>query len=50
MIGDQLETDVRGAAEFGIDSALVGTGIANVNLQYIDKAIQPTYFLNNLSL
>ena len=50
LIGDQLETDVRGAAEFGIDSALVGTGIANVNLQYIDKAIQPTYFLNNLSL
>ena len=50
MVGDQLETDVRGAAEFGIDSALVGTGIANVNLQNIDKATQPTYFLKNLSL
>jgi HAD superfamily hydrolase (TIGR01450 family) len=50
MIGDQLETDVRGAVEFGIDSALVGTGIANANLQNIDKAMQPTYFLNNLNL
>lgn len=50
MIGDQLETDVRGAVEFGIDSALVGTGIANVNLQSVDKAMQPTYFLKNLNL
>jgi HAD superfamily hydrolase (TIGR01450 family) len=50
MVGDQLETDVRGAAEFGIDSALVDTGIANVNLQTVDKAVQPTYFLKNLNL
>jgi len=50
MVGDQLETDVRGAVEFGIDSALVGTGIASVNLHNVDKARQPTYYLKNLNL
>ena len=50
MVGDQLETDVRGAVEFGIDSALVGTGIASVNIQNVDKAMQPTYYLKNLNL
>jgi len=50
MVGDQLETDVRGAVDFGIDSALVGTGIAGVNIQNVDKAMQPTYYLKNLNL
>ena len=27
MIGDQLETDIRGAIDFGIDAALVGSGV-----------------------
>lgn len=30
MLGDQLETDVRGANDFGIDSVLVGTGLTRV--------------------
>jgi ribonucleotide monophosphatase NagD (HAD superfamily) len=28
MLGDQLETDVRGAAAFGIDSVWVGGGVS----------------------
>lgn len=50
MIGDQLETDIRGAIEFGLDAVLVGTGIAKVKLNDVDKSLQPTYFLDSLSL
>ncbi|MEJ2643443.1 MAG: HAD hydrolase-like protein [Gammaproteobacteria bacterium] len=43
MIGDQLETDIRGAVEFGIDSVLVKGGVSS---QHIDTAaVQPTYLL-----
>ena len=50
MIGDQLETDIRGALEFGLDAVLVGTGIAKVKLNDVDKSLQPTYYLDSLSL
>jgi HAD superfamily hydrolase (TIGR01450 family) len=48
MIGDQLETDIRGAVEFGLDAVLVNTGIANVSPDSVDIALQPTYFLDSL--
>ncbi len=48
MIGDQLETDIRGAAQFGLDSVLVTTGIAMVNPDGVDASVQPTYFLDRL--
>ena len=50
MIGDQLETDIQGAVEFGLDTVLVGTGIANMNLNDVDKSLQPTYCLDSLNL
>ena len=50
MIGDQLETDIRGANDFGLDSALVDTGIAKVHSDEADKSIQPTYHLNGLGM
>ncbi len=50
MIGDQLETDIRGAIDFGLDAVLVGTGIANMKLNDVDKSLQPTYYLDNLNL
>jgi ribonucleotide monophosphatase NagD (HAD superfamily) len=50
MIGDQLETDIRGAVNFGLDSALIGTGVAGPTLHPGDKAIQPAYYLENLKL
>ena len=49
MIGDQLETDIRGAGQFGLDSVLVNTGIAKVNPDDVDTSAQPTYFLDRLS-
>ena len=50
MIGDQLETDIRGAIDFGLDAVLVGTGITNMKLNDVDNSLQPTYYLNNLNL
>jgi HAD superfamily hydrolase (TIGR01450 family) len=50
VIGDQLETDIRGAFEFGLDAVLVGSGIANIKLNDADKSLQPTYYLDSLSL
>ena len=49
MIGDQLETDIRGAVEFGLDSVLVNTGIANVTPDDVNTSLQPTYFLDRLN-
>jgi len=48
MIGDQFETDIRGASNFGLDTVLVATGIARANLDTADPSGQPTYFLNSL--
>ena len=50
MIGDQLETDIRGALEFGLDAVLVGTGIATIMPDEVDKSLQPTYYLDSLKL
>jgi HAD superfamily hydrolase (TIGR01450 family) len=49
MIGDQLETDIKGAVEFGLDSALVDTGIAKVDPDDVGKSLQPTYCLGSFS-
>ena len=49
MIGDQLETDIRGAVEFGLDSVLVNTGIAKVNPYDVNTSLQPTFYLNSLN-
>jgi ribonucleotide monophosphatase NagD (HAD superfamily) len=49
MIGDQLETDIRGAVEFGLDAVLVDTGITNLKLNAVDESLQPTYYLDSLS-
>ena len=50
MIGDQLETDIRGAVEFGLDAALVNTGITNLELNAVDASLQPTYYLDSLTI
>lgn len=50
MIGDQLETDIRGAVEFGLDAVLVNTGIAHLTPDDIDTSLPPTYFLDSLNL
>ncbi len=49
MIGDQLETDILGARDSGLESCLIGTGITDLkNAMEINQMIQPTYFMKSL--
>jgi HAD superfamily hydrolase (TIGR01450 family) len=49
MIGDQLETDIRGANAFGIDSVLIGTGITKMEGDpELPEDLRPKYRLKNL--
>ncbi|MBW2524502.1 MAG: HAD hydrolase-like protein [Deltaproteobacteria bacterium] len=53
MIGDQLATDILGAARYGIDSALVTTGLTRVGADGLPAAgypadAQATYLLRSL--
>jgi len=48
MIGDQLETDIRGANDFGLPSALVATGVSGSALGALPAAVRPTYRLASL--
>lgn len=47
MIGDQLTTDILGARRFGIDSALVLTGLSGWPAR--DTTITPDYVLSSLN-
>ncbi len=46
MIGDQIATDILGASRFGIDSALVGTGLARH--ETAAGVVRPTWVLQSL--
>jgi len=49
MVGDQLETDIRGARQFGLDAALVSTGLAE-HLQDLDALPwPPTWILTSIA-
>lgn len=48
MIGDQLETDIRGALSFGIHAAWVETGVTAKGLQAVPAGLRPTYRLLSL--
>ncbi len=51
MMGDQLETDIRGANDFGIDSVLVGTGVSNSATEASGRlGPRPTHRLRSLEL
>lgn len=50
MIGDQLGTDIRGARDFGLDSALVTTGVARAQDLAEAGDVRPTYLLASLAL
>lgn len=49
MIGDQVRTDIQGANNFGIDSALIATGVVQVNLEELRSDWVPTYILPSLT-
>jgi glycerol-1-phosphatase len=49
MVGDRIDTDIRGAREFGIDSAVVMTGIATrKELIGAKKEDRPDFILEDL--
>ncbi|MEC9439503.1 MAG: HAD hydrolase-like protein [Myxococcota bacterium] len=50
MIGDQLATDVQGAMNFGVDAALVSTGLSSLSHVPEDWPCKPTYLLESLEL
>lgn len=52
MIGDTIETDIKGATRFGIDSLLVLTGISAMEKTPYDIScdIKPTYVMECLSI
>ena len=50
MIGDGLETDIRGANAAGLDSALAATGVTGAAPAELPEEIRPTYFLTSLSI
>ena len=50
MVGDQLETDIRGAVDFGLDMALVGTGLSRPMDPDGTQACRPTYYLASLEV
>lgn len=48
MLGDQVHTDILGARDFGIDSALLLTGVTDER-SIENLAVQPTHILKDLS-
>ncbi len=50
MLGDQIETDIRGANACGIDSVLVTTGISAPDLDAIADDSRPTYWMGSIAL
>ena len=49
MIGDQLETDIRGAKNCGIDAVLVNTGVSVTDLGQLDAPLRPTYWMKSVA-
>lgn len=48
MVGDQLVTDIQGAQDFGIDSALVTTGLVRTDQDISRWPLRPTFVLESL--
>ena len=48
MIGDQLETDMRGAHRFGIDAVWIHTGIIPDTWSQIPESLLPNFIMNSL--
>ncbi len=48
MIGDQIDTDIRGALDFGIDGVLIATGVTGQLNVRDPSGIRPTFRLQGL--
>ena len=49
MIGDTPETDIRGANDFGIASALIATGIGRADASKLPESDRPRYLMRSLA-
>jgi ribonucleotide monophosphatase NagD (HAD superfamily) len=49
MVGDQLETDIRGANDFGIESVLMETGVTGLSTAALPAQLHPTYRMRSLA-
>jgi HAD superfamily hydrolase (TIGR01450 family) len=49
MIGDQIETDIRGANAFGLDAVLVGTGVTDTAIAGAADQPRPTYVMPSIT-
>ena len=49
MVGDQLDADIGGAHDFGLDAVLVDTGVSTPALAVGPARLQPTYLLRSLA-
>ena len=50
MIGDQIETDIKGANDFGIASALISTGVSGYDVSQLPESDCPTYLIESLAV
>ena len=50
MIGDTPDTDIRGANNFGIASALIGTGVSTQDISKLPTDDVPTFVMRSLAL
>ena len=48
MVGDQLDTDVAGANDYGIDAALMTGGVTLKAAGFSPNGPQPKYLINSL--
>ena len=49
MIGDTPDTDIRGANNFGIASALIGTGVSTLDVSQLPQSDVPRYLMRSLA-
>ena len=50
MIGDQIETDIKGANDFGIASALISTGVSSYDVSQLPESDRPDYLIQSLAI
>ncbi len=50
MIGDQIETDIKGANDFGIASALISAGVSTYDASRLPQPERPDYLIESLAV
>ncbi len=50
MVGDQLQTDIKGAKAAGLAAALIEGGVTRADLSLLPQELHPDFLLKDLSL